>query len=180
MMSAGISNPRGEAKVNFKPRYNANSLTSECTVRPYLRSPTTATWAPSKSLPRRENSVKMVYKSSNAWLGCSPEPSPPLTTGILVAAANSATEPCSGWRMTIASTYPPITRLVSYIDSPLAIDEQVNPVVSQTDPPKRQKAAPKLTRVRVLASKTKLPSTAPSSTRETFWRLAMGCIISAI
>src|SRR5690625_6671832 len=105
----------------------------------------------------------MVYKSSNAWLGCSPEPSPPLTTGILVAAANSATEPCSGWRMTIASTYPPITRLVSYIDSPLAIDEKVNPVVSQTEPPRRQKAAPKLTRVSVEASRNKLPIRDPPS-----------------
>src|SRR5690625_6574725 len=64
------------------------------------------------------------------------------------------------------------------MDSPLAIEENVNPVVSQTEPPNRQKAAPKLTRVRVLASKNKLPSTAPSSTRDTFCRRAMGCMIS--
>ncbi|CFU81964.1 Uncharacterised protein [Bordetella pertussis] len=31
----------------------------------------------------------------------------------------------------------------------------------------------------MLASKNRLPSTAPSSTRDTFWRRAMGCIISA-
>ena len=41
-----------------------------------------------------------------------------------------------------------MTRLVSAIDSPFAIDENVKPVVSQTAPPRRQKAAPKLTRVR--------------------------------
>ncbi|CFP67622.1 Uncharacterised protein [Bordetella pertussis] len=84
--------------------YSASSLISECTVRPYFRSPTMAMCAPSSSLPRRENSVRMVYRSSRAWLGCSPGPSPPLTTGILVASANSATDPCSGWRMTMAST----------------------------------------------------------------------------
>ena len=65
------------------------------------------------------------------------------------------------------------------MDSPLAMDENVKPVVSQTEPPRRQKAEPKLTRVRVLASKNRLPSTAPSSTREIFWRRAMGCIMSA-
>ncbi len=72
-----------------------------------------------------------------------------------------------------------MTRLVSWIDSPLAIDENVKPVVSHTEPPRRQNAAPKLTRVRVLASKNRLASTAPSSTRVTFWRRAMGRITSA-
>src|SRR5690606_36098422 len=66
------------------------------------------------------------------------------------------------------------------MDSPLAIEEKVNPVVSHTEPPSLQNAAPKLTRVRVLASKNRLPNTAPSSTRDTFWRRAMGCIWSAI
>ena len=68
---------------------------------------------------------------------------------------------------------------MSWIDSPLAIDENVKPVVSHTEPPSRQNAAPKLTRVRVLASKNRFASTAPSSTRVTFWRRAIGCITSA-
>jgi len=72
-----------------------------------------------------------------------------------------------------------MTRLVSWIDSPLAIDEKVKPVVSHTEPPRRANAELKLRRVRVLASKNRLASTAPSSTRVVFWRRAMGCMISA-
>ena len=59
------------------------------------------------------------------------------------------------------------------------MDENVKPVVSQTEPPSRQKADPKLMRVRVLASKNRLANTAPSSTRLTFWRRAIGCMTSA-
>ncbi len=59
------------------------------------------------------------------------------------------------------------------------MDEKVKPVVSQTLPPSRQKAALKLTRVRVLASKKRLPSTAPSSTRVTWRRWAMGSMRAA-
>ncbi|MNT27048.1 hypothetical protein D3C72_1626600 [compost metagenome] len=94
----------GDTSENFTFLYSAISLMSECTVRPYFRSPTMAMCAPSSNLPRRENSVRIVYRSSKAWLGCSPGPSPPFTTGMFVARANSATEPWSGWRITMAST----------------------------------------------------------------------------
>ena len=137
-----------------------------------------ATLAPSIFCPSRANSRRIVYRSRRAWVGCSPGPSPPLMTGTCVAAANCATDPCSGWRTTIASTYPLTTRLVSAIDSPLAIDENVKPVVSQTEPPNRQNAAPKLIRVRVLGSKNRFPRTAPSRTRVTFWRRANGSRLS--
>ena len=46
----------------------------------------------------------MVYRSSSAWLGCSLLPSPPLSTGTRLAAANSATEPGGGWRITIVDS----------------------------------------------------------------------------
>ncbi|MNV56184.1 hypothetical protein D3C71_1484560 [compost metagenome] len=120
-----------------------------------------------------------MYRSSNACVGCSPGPSPAFITGTWVARANSATAPFSGWRTTIASAYPLTTRLVSYRDSPFAIEEKVKPVVFDTAPPRRQNAASKLMRVRVLASKNRLARTAPSSTRVTFLRRAIGSSCSA-
>src|SRR5579864_7805562 len=65
------------------------------------------------------------------------------------------------------------------MDSPFAIEENWKPVVSRTAPPRRLNAAPKLTRERVLGSKKKFPSTAPSSTRVSFRRCANGSIAAA-
>jgi len=102
-----------------------------------------------------------------------------LTTGTTDAAANSATEPSSGWRTTRTSEYPETTREVSAIDSPLAMDEKVKPVVVVTSPPSRRKADSKLSRVRVLGSKNRLPRMAPSSTVHTARRSAIGRTRSA-
>ena len=46
----------------------------------------------------------IVYRSSSAWVGCCPEPSPPLITGMATASATRLAPPVSGWRSTMQST----------------------------------------------------------------------------
>ena len=166
--------PSASGEINVKRMflYKHNKRDSECTVRPCFRSPIIAMCRPSMPLPCAAHSLAIVYRSKRAWVGCSFAPSPPLRTGTREPVANSATEPASGWRIAMMSEYPDSTRAVSYKDSPLASAELLMPVVSRTDPPSKLNAVPKLTRVRVLGSKNKLPKIAPRKTSVRFSRRA--------
>ena len=70
-------------------------------------SPTIAIRQPSSEGPRW---VRSVYASSNAWVGCSWRPSPPLTTLACDQAATRCAAPAAACRTTIAST--PIASIV--------------------------------------------------------------------
>ena len=167
-MFFGIARSLGDTSCTEILLNSINNLLRECTVLPCLKSPIIAMRSPSIFRPKPFNSFSIVYKSSNAWLGCSLLPSPPFMTGTRLLFAKSATESGSGCRIQIISLKPDNTLAVSCKDSPFAKAEDSNPTVSLTSPPKRLKALPKLIRVLVLASKNMLPRIAPSRTRVLF------------
>ena len=69
--------------------------------------------------------------------------------GTLVYLIASAAAPATGCRITIMSTYPDTTLIVSANDSPLATDEEFGSEKPIISPPKRFIAASKLNLVLV-------------------------------
>ena len=106
--------------------------------------------APSSSLPRRENSSKDGVQVQQGLARMFARAMPPLTTGILVASANSATDPVQGWRMTMRRRSRSSRGWYRRWIRPWPWTKREARGVAD-EPPRRQNAAPKLTRVRVLA-----------------------------
>ena len=83
-------------------------------------------------------------------MGCSPGPSPALTTGTVATAADLAAAPAWSWRRTMTSAYEDTIRMVSSRVSPLiALENSRAASVPITEPPSRSIADSKLSRVRV-------------------------------
>ena len=93
----------------------------ERATRECLTSPTIATRIPAKLCPRRRRRVKA---SRRAWVGCSCQPSPALTTEASIQPAIRWGTPLERWRTTMASIPMASTvRTVSSSDSPLRSDD---------------------------------------------------------
>eukprot|EP00963_Diacronema_lutheri_P004937 scaffold363_cov331-Pavlova_lutheri.AAC.58 len=84
------------------------------------------------------SSLRMVYVSSSAWVGCCPGPSPALMMGTDDASAAFLDDPAKKCLSTMMSAYPSTVLMVSSSVSPLAADEY-SPAdsVDRTLPPKR-------------------------------------------
>src|SRR6266852_6139481 len=147
-ISDGISSVGGLTKVRWAPS-SARAYASEWTVRPYFRSPTRATFWPSKA----PFSSQIVYRSRRVWVGCWPAPSPALMTGFSVKSAASRAAPSCGWRRTIASLYASTMRIVSARVSPFWTEVPSALLNPSARPPRRAIALSNESRVRVDGSK---------------------------
>src|SRR5438093_10078968 len=143
-ISVGISRVGGLRNVRWEPS-SASAYASECTVRPYLRSPTRTTFWPSKD-PR---SSQIVYRSCRVCVGCWPAPSPALMTGFSVKSAAKRAAPSCGWRKTIASLYASTMRIVSARVSPFWTEVPSALLNPSARPPRRAIALSNESRVRV-------------------------------
>lgn len=137
----------GPTRVTLAPRVESSS-TLERATRECSTSPTTATDRPAS----RPSRARMVYASSNAWVGCSWVPSPALTTDPSTQLARRCGAPEAGCRTTTASA-PMACRVnaVSFRLSPLVtLDPFAEKLI--TSALSRFAAASKEIRVRVESS----------------------------
>src|SRR5512134_489700 len=116
-----------------------------------------ATRRPSNGNPRS----RIVYRSSNAWVGCSCHPSPALITELLTPRANVSAAPADECRSTmISACIASILRAVSSSVSPLTtlLDEGEKLMTSAL---KRLAASSNEVRVLVLGSKKRFTTVRP-------------------
>src|SRR5256885_1479827 len=143
-IAGGISRVGGLTNVRWAPS-SASAYASEWTVRPYLRSPTRATFWPSNE----PFSSQIVYRSRRVCVGCWPAPSPALMTGFSVNSAARRAAPSCGWRRTIASLYASTMRIVSARVSPFCTEVPSALLNPKARPPSRAIALSNESRVRV-------------------------------
>ena len=131
----------------------------ERTTRLWAMSPTIATVRPAiRPLWRR-----MVSASSSAWVGCSCEPSPALTTPAVSSRASIPGTPTWRWRTTTKSgNIEAMLRAVSRSVSPFACDERSTEKLTMSAD-SRCAAISNETRVRVEFSKKRLTTVLPRS-----------------
>src|SRR6185437_5729434 len=120
-------------------------------------SPTIATRNPWKFIPR----CRIVYRSSNACVGCSCHPSPALMTDDLTPFASVSAAPAEEWRSTmmsacIASIFRAVSRSVSPFTTLLEEGEKLI-----TSALRRLAASSKDVRVLVLGSKKRFTTVFP-------------------
>ena len=137
----------GPTRVTLAPSVVSSSMLERAT-RLCSTSPTIATCSPSM----RPSRARIVYASSNAWVGCSWVPSPALITLPSTQFASRCGAPAAGWRMTTASA--PIACRVSAVSLRLSPLETLEPFTVKliTSAERRFAAASKEIRVRVESS----------------------------
>src|SRR5712692_6060212 len=158
-----FSTPAGISVLGPATRTRAPSFERQWTfdraTRLCAMSPTIEITLPSSG-PSFSRSVRA---SSKAWVGCSCDPSPALTTLARTARATARGAPAAGWRTTSTSA-PMASRLrtVSCRDSPLVTLEASFWKLS-TSAPSACAATSKELRVRVEASKKSVTTMRPAS-----------------